>query len=304
MTRRYHFVQVDVFTDRAFAGNPLAVFADARGLSAGEMQTLAREMNLSESTFVLPPETPNAVKRVRIFTPGKELPMAGHPTVGTAYVLARQGAFDLRDGATEVTLQLGIGAVKVAIEAQDHEPRFVWMEHREAEFGAVRDDRERVASALGISPEDIDADHPLQVVSTGVPFLFVPLRSLAAAGRCRSNASALAALPGDAGEGVYVFTTETVSREASVHVRMFAPHTLDIPEDPATGSGAAPLGAYLTRYGLVSNAPETRFVCEQGIEMGRPSRIHVEVRRDGERITGLRIGGQTVIVGEGDIFWE
>jgi len=101
-----------------------------------------------------------------------------------------------------------------------------------------------------------------------------------------------------------VFTTETVSREASIHARMFAPHTLDIPEDPATGSGAAPLGAYLARYGLVSNAPETRFICEQGIEMGRPSRIHVDVRRDGERITGLRIGGQAVIVGEGDIFWE
>jgi trans-2,3-dihydro-3-hydroxyanthranilate isomerase len=304
MTRRYHFVQADVFTDRAFSGNQLAVFTDARGLSAEEMQTLAREMNLSESTFVLPPEIPNAVKRVRIFTPRKELPMAGHPTVGTAYVLAQQGMFDLRDGATEVTLQLGIGAVKVAIEARDHAPQFVWMAHREAEFGAVRDDRERVASALGISPEDIDANYPMQVVSTGVPFLFVPLRSLAAAGRCRPNASALAALPGDAGEGVYVFTTETVSREAGVHVRMFSPHTLEIPEDPATGSGAAPLGAYLARYGLMPPAPETRFVCEQGIEMGRPSRIHVEMRRDGERITGLRIGGQTVIVGEGDIFWE
>ena len=304
MTRRYRFVQADVFTDRAFSGNQLAVFTDARGLSAEEMQTLAREMNFSESTFVLPPEIPDAVKRVRIFTPRKELPMAGHPTVGTAYVLAWQSAFDLRDGATEVTLQLGIGAVKVAIEAQDRAPRFVWMAHREPEFGAVRDDRERIASALGISPEDVDADYPLQVVSTGVPFLFVPLRSLAAARRCRPNASALAALPGDAGEGVYVFTTETVSREASVHVRMFSPHTLDVPEDPATGSGAAPLGGYLARYGLVPHAPETRFVCEQGIEMGRPSRIHVEMRRDGERITGLRIGGQTVIVAEGDVFWE
>ncbi len=304
MTRRYHFVQADVFTDRAFGGNPLAVFTDARGLSAEEMQTLAREMNFSESTFVLPPEIPNAVKRVRIFTPGKELPMAGHPTVGTAYVLAQRGELDTRDGLTEATLQLGIGAVKIAVEGRDHAPQFVWMAHREPEFGAVRDDRERIASALGISPEDIDADYPLQVVSTGVPFLFVPLRSLAAAGRCRSNASALAALPGDAGEGVYVFTTETVSREASVHVRMFSPHTLDIPEDPATGSGAAPLGAYLARYSLVPPAPETRFVCEQGIEMGRPSRIHVEMRRDGEHITGLRIGGQAVIVAEGDVFWD
>jgi trans-2,3-dihydro-3-hydroxyanthranilate isomerase len=304
MTRRYHFVQVDVFTDRAFGGNQLAVFTDARGLSADEMQTLTREMNYAECTFVLPPEMPNAVKRVRIFTPGKEMPMAGHPTVGTAYVLAGSGEIGLHDGTTEVTLQLGIGAVNIAVEAQDGAPRFVWMAHREPEFGAVRDDRERVASALGISPEDIDADRPLQVVSTGVPFLFVPLRSLAAAGRCQSNAPALNSALGRGVDGAYVFTTETASREASVHARMFAPHTLGIPEDPASGSAAAPLGAYLARYGLAPDAPETRFVCEQGIEMGRPSQIHVDMRRAGERITSLRIGGQSVIVAEGDVFWD
>ncbi|HEY4689905.1 MAG TPA: PhzF family phenazine biosynthesis protein [Anaerolineae bacterium] len=305
MTRRYHFVQADVFTDRPFGGNQLAVFTDARGLSDAEMQSLTREMNYSESTFVLPPDTPNAVKRVRIFTPATELPMAGHPTVGTAFVLAQRGEIPLHGAMTEAVLQLGIGPVTVTIEAEDGAPSFVWMTHREARFGAVRDDRGRVAQALDIDGDDIRDDVPMQVVSTGLPFLFVPLRSLAAAGRCRSNVSALGALfAGTQPEGVYVFTTETVSPRASVHGRMFAPHVLDIPEDPATGSAAAPLGAYLSRYGLLPDAPEARFVCEQGIEMYRPSQIHIEVHREADRISGLRIGGQVVVVGEGDVFWD
>lgn len=305
MTKRFHFVQTDVFTDRPFGGNPLAVFTDARGLTTQEMQTLTREMNYSECTFVLPPELPNAAKRIRIFTPAKELPMAGHPTVGTAYVLARRGEFKLRDQTTEVTLQLGIGPVPVAIEMRDGAPGFVWMTHRKPEFGPVRDDRERVAQALGLTVGDLHADRPLQVVSTGVPFVFVPLRSLEAAGRCRPNVSALAGLfEGTGPDGVFVFTTETVSAEASVHARMFAPDVLGILEDPATGGAAAPLGAYLARQGILPRVPVTRFICEQGIEMGRPSQIHVEVRRQGEGITGLRIGGQAVIVGEGDIFWD
>lgn len=305
MSRRYHFVQADVFTDRAFGGNQLAVFTDGRGLSADEMQTLTREMNYPESTFVVPPDLPGAAQRVRIFTPGRELPMAGHPTVGTAFVLAQRGEFAVRDGQTEVTLQLGIGAVKVTVEARDGAPQFVWMAHREPEFGAVRDDRERIASALGISPEDIDADYPLQVVSTGLPFLFVPLRSLAAAGRCRPNEAVLGGLFADAEPVMlFMFTSETVSPDAAIHARMFGPHVIGVPEDPATGAAAAPLGAYVARYGVLPRAAHMQFVCEQGLEMGRPSQIHVEVRADGERITGLRIGGQAVIVGEGDLFWE
>lgn len=302
MPRRYRFFQADVFTDRPFGGNQLAVFTDARGLSDGEMQTLAREMNFSECTFLFPPDSPEAVKRVRIFTPAKELPMAGHPTVGTAHVLAHLGDIDVQDGSTEVTLELGIGPVAVAVEGRDGAPDFVWMVHREPEFGAVRDDRERVAGALGLSAGDLHADRPLQTVSTGVPFLFVPLSSLDAARRCRPNVSALDDLFEEKQpEGVYVFTTETTSPDVRVHGRMFAPHALDIPEDPATGSAAAPLAAYLARYGIVT---EPRLILEQGVEMGRPSRIHLDVRRDGDRFTTLRIGGQTVIVGEGELFWD
>jgi len=298
MSRRYHFVQADVFTARPFGGNQLAVFTDARGLSAEEMQTLAREMNYSESTFVLPPELPGTDKRVRIFTPIYEMPMAGHPTVGTTFVLAQRGELT----GTEATLQLNLGPTPVSVERDsDGSPRFVWMTHRAPEFGPTRDDRDRVAAALGVAAADLRADLPLQTVSTGVPYLCVPLRSLEAIGRCKVNQPALASLFGDERCAVYLFTTETTSLAVSVHARMFTPD--DVPEDPATGSAAGPMGAYAARYSVLPRQPQMRFIIEQGVEMGRPSQIHLDVRTEGEAITGLRIGGQTVIVGEGEIFW-
>lgn len=304
MTRRYHFVQADVFTARPFGGNQLAVFTDARGLSPAEMQALAREMNYSESTFVLPPEIPGAARRVRIFTPAIEMPMAGHPTVGTAFVLAQRGAIPLAGASTAATLQLNIGPVPVEIESRAGQPQFVWMTHRAPEFGPIRSDRERVAAALNITADDIRADWPMQVVSTGMPFLFVPLRSLEAIGRCRVNQFALQNLfENDAPVMVYMFTTETTTPEVLLHARMFGPHVADIPEDPATGSASAPMGAYAARYQVLPRQPHMRFIIEQGVEMGRPSQIHVDVKTEGEAITSLRIGGQTVVVGEGEIFW-
>lgn len=296
---KYHFIQADVFTDKPFGGNQLAVFTDARGLTAEQMQTLTREMNYSESTFVLPPEMPGTDVRVRIFTPAIEMPMAGHPTVGTTFVLAQSGAL----AGKEATLQLKIGPIKVEIEHNSAgEPQFVWMTHNAPKFGAIRTDRERVAAALGVTVSDLHADLPIQHVTTGVPFLMIPLRSLEAIGRCKVNQSALAELfvgePESA--GAYLFTTETTGPHAHLHTRMFAPHIFDIPEDPATGSAAAPFGAYAVHYGLV---PEGRFLIEQGVEMGRPSQIHVIARRAGGNFTELKIGGQTTVVGEGSIFW-
>jgi trans-2,3-dihydro-3-hydroxyanthranilate isomerase len=305
MPRRYHFVQADVFTARPFGGNQLAVFTDARGLTAEEMQTLAREMNYSESTFVLPAEIAGAARRVRIFTPAMELPVAGHPTVGTAFVLARRGDIPLTGASTEAVLQLEIGPTPVQVDGENGMPRFVWMTHRAPEFGVIRDDRANVAQALGVTADDIRADLPMQVVSTGLPFLYVPLRSLEAIGRCRVNPSALQSLfEGIEPRMVYMFTTETTTPEVQLHARMFAPHVAGIPEDPATGVASAPMGAYAARYSVLSREPEMRFIIEQGVEMRRPSQIHVEVRREGETITGLRIGGQAVIVGEGEIYWD
>lgn len=305
-----HFYQVDVFTRQAFGGNQLAVFADAAGLSTDDMQALTREMNFSESTFVLPPEIPGADWKVRIFTPAVEMPMAGHPTVGTAALLAHLGRIAVPPQGGQAVLELGIGAVPVIYEpAVDRTPQpgglpFVWMTHRQPQFGPVRTDRAAVAAALGLNPVDLRADLPLQTVSSGVPFLFVPLTSLDAARRACSERGALAGLFTDqTAANVALFTEEVVDPRARVHCRMYSPHVAGIVEDPATGSMAAPLGAYLARHGLLPDEPVSSFAIEQGLEMLRPSRIYIEVGRVNGEIVTLRIGGDSVLVGEGTISW-
>jgi len=303
MSRKIPFTLVDVFTSRPFGGNQLAVFTDAATLGASEMQQLAHEMNFSESTFVMAAEHPRAARRVRIFTPRRELPMAGHPTVGTAWVLASRGEIALESAKVDATLQLGIGPVTVTIESTGGRPDFVWMVHREPEFGAKRIDRGRVAKALGIAAADIRDDLPMQIVSTGFPFTFVPLRTIDALARCVSTATALAALfkAGEQLLPMYMFVASE-SGEFSARSRMFAPHTDAIPEDPATGSAAAPFGAYAAAYGLIKPQPSLSFLIQQGVEMGRPSEIRVEVVRKDPGTFAIRIGGRCAIVGEGVIF--
>jgi trans-2,3-dihydro-3-hydroxyanthranilate isomerase len=303
MSRKTPFILVDVFTSRPFGGNQLAVFTDGAALSASEMQELAHEMNFSESTFVMPPE-PSGARRVRIFTPTLEIPMAGHPTVGTTWVLASRGEIALDSASVDATLQLGIGPVTVTVESAGGKPDFVWMAHREAEFGAKRTDAERFAEALGIDAADIRSDLPIQSVSTGFPFVFIPLRTLEALGRCYPNKVAIAALfkaaPREQPPLLYMFVAER-SDEFSVRSRMFAPFN-GIAEDPATGSAAAPFGAYAATYGLIKPEPRTSFLVQQGVEMGRPSEIRVEVARKDSGAFGIRIGGRCAIVGEGAMF--
>jgi PhzF family phenazine biosynthesis protein len=217
MSRKAPFILVDVFTSRPFGGNQLAVFTDAAALTASEMQELAHEMNFSESTFVLPAEFAGAARRVRIFTPSIEMPMAGHPTVGTTWVLASRGEIALDSASVDATLQLGIGPVTVTIENAGGKPDFVWMSHREAEFGAKRTDREHVAKALGITAADVCDDLPIQTVSTGVPFLFVPLRTLEALAKCAPGKASITSLlnPGEQPPLIYVFVGEAVGRVRS-----------------------------------------------------------------------------------------
>ena len=301
MPRTTPFILVDVFTSQPFGGNQLAVFTDGAALSAAEMQELAHEMNFSESTFVMPPDSSGA-RRVRIFTPKREMPMAGHPTVGTTWVLATRGEIALDRASVDATLILGIGPVTVTIESTGGQPDFVWMAHREPEFGATRDDRERIATALGITTADIRDDLPIQAVSTGVPFIFVPLRSLEALAKCTVNAVALAALfnPAEPILPIYMFVANE-SGEFAPRSRMFAPHD-GVPEDPATGGASAPFGAYAAAYGLIKPAPRTSFLIQQGVEMGRPSEIKVEVARKESGPLAIRIGGRCAIVGEGAMF--
>jgi trans-2,3-dihydro-3-hydroxyanthranilate isomerase len=301
------FTLIDVFTSRAFGGNQLAVFSDAAGISDAEMQALAHELNFSESTFVTASDAPGIVRRVRIFTPAREIPMAGHPTVGTTWVLASHGQIPLKSprGHLDATLQLGIGPVTVTIESANAQPEFVWMNHREAEFGATRRDAARIANALGIEAADIRDDLPIQIVSTGFPFVYVPLRSIDALARCAPNKAALGALLNDGEQRlpIYMF----VAKEQApfvVRARMFAPHTDNIPEDPATGSAAAPFGAYAAAHGLIKPEPSATFLIQQGVEMGRPSEIHVGVSRKENGALAIRIGGRCAIVGEGAMFLE
>jgi trans-2,3-dihydro-3-hydroxyanthranilate isomerase len=294
------FFILDVFTSRKFGGNQLAVIIDGRGLSTAAMQSIAREFNFSETTFVLPPRDRGCARRVRIFTPQRELPLAGHPTVGTSWILAELGEIALDGDATTVKLELGVGPIAVTVNGKRGKPDFIWMTHRPAEFAAIRKDRARVAAALGLRASDLAADLPVQTVSTGLPLLFVPLESLDALKRSVSEAKALASVFPAQGErlAVYLFTIERV-RPLIVRSRMYAPHD-GIVEDPATGGAAGPFGAYAAKYGLIDDAGGA-FTIRQGVEMGRPSEIRVEVTRGAAGAQTVRIGGRCAIVAEGTL---
>jgi trans-2,3-dihydro-3-hydroxyanthranilate isomerase len=302
MTMRAPFTLVDVFTTVPFGGNQLGVFTAADSLSATDMQAAAHELNFSECAFVLKPGASDAVKKVRIFTPAREFLMAGHPTIGTAWVLASRGDIKLHETSTDAVLELGIGPVTVTVESIDGKPNFVWMAHREAVFGTPRRDRARVAKVLGIAAADIRTDLPMQGVSTGNPFLLVPLRSVEALGKCRRDEVAIGKLLASDPDalGLYLFVASS-EPPFGVRARMFALPDGGVGEDAATGSAAAPLGSYLARHEVLPNAEEAEFVVEQGVEIRRSSRIHVKVRRQGGDVLEIRIGGRCVIVGEGEI---
>jgi trans-2,3-dihydro-3-hydroxyanthranilate isomerase len=297
--RRLHYHRVDVFTDRAFGGNPLAVFTNGRGLSTETMQAIAKEFNLSETTFVLPADEPAHDWRVRIFTPGAELPMAGHPTVGTSFVLAREHLIPRDERESTIILEEGVGPVPVRIEFEEGEPSFAEMRQPLPTFGPRLDDRAAVAAMLSLEESDVEADLPVEVVSCGVPFLYVPLRSLDAAHRARPRADLIDRLAEEHGiqPQVFVFTREVEHEGSAVHSRMFAP-SLGITEDPATGAASGPLGCYLVTHGVL---PEGDILSEQGVEMGRPSFVHIRIEREGEQITAVRVGGRCHFAGEGFI---
>jgi trans-2,3-dihydro-3-hydroxyanthranilate isomerase len=298
--RRLHYHRVDVFTDRAFGGNPLAVCTNGRGLSTETMQAIAKEFNLSETTFVLPPDDPRHDWRVRIFTPGSELPMAGHPTVGTSFVLAREHMIRRDERATNIVLEEGVGPVPVRVEFENGEPSYAEMSQPLPTFGPELSDRRAVAAMLSLEESDLDAELPVEVVSCGVPFLYVPLRTLDAARRARPRADLIEAVAGDGvPPEVFVFTREVEHEGSTVHSRMFAPG-LGITEDPATGAASGPLGCYLVARGVVSGEAAD-IVSEQGIEMGRPSFVNIRIEQAAGRVSAVRVGGRCHFMGEGFI---
>ena len=297
--RRLHYHRVDVFTNKPFGGNPLAVFTNGRGLTTKTMQAITREMNLSESSFVLPPDDPTHAYRVRIFTPGRELPMAGHPTVGTSYVLAREHMIERARERTMLILEEGVGDILVEINFANGGPGMIWMTQPAPQFSTRTGDVDAVADMLSLPSSAIDTRYPMEVVSTGVPMFFVPLVDLEAARAVSINKRVFDRLMPQFGTSeVFVFTTEVENPGSTVHSRMFAPE-LGITEDPATGAASGPLGAYLVHYGIVPASPVAYIVSEQGIEMGRPSFIHIQIERQGDEIVRVQIGGECVYVGEG-----
>ena len=357
----HRFVQLDVFTREPFAGNPLAVFPEAEGLTDEEMMKIAREMNLSETVFVLKPDEaegtrgsvnaenenresdapeteveaesrnnigagarpdnearisnaqPSVLRRLRIFTPAREIPFAGHPVVGSWNALAREGIVPLPEGGNgwrRIHHELGIGVLPVDIEFADGAPVQVVMTQGKFEIvGDVEDWHEQaeLARALGLAREDLDENLPIQVISTGLPFLAVPVRSLSDLRRCRVNAALLAETYERVGAtGCYPFARETIEiGSARAHARLFAPAD-NISEDPATGSAAGALGAYMVHHGVANveaSDGRFRFVIEQGDFMNRPSRINIEVKGKLGSIDEVRVGGPSVVVARGEVFF-
>lgn len=307
----YRFTQLDVFTDEPFCGNPLAVFMEAEGLSDDDQQKIAREMNLSETVFVLPARDEKTLRRLRIYTPARELPFAGHPIVGTWTLLAREGVVPIPEGGsgwTQIYHEVGIGVLPVDIEFKDGVPVQVVMTQGKFEIlGEVDNSEEQseVARGLGLNREDLDETLPIQVISTGIKSLAVPIRALADLGRCRINSSLLADVYGNAGASMcYAFTRETIEVGAArAHARLFAPSD-NIPEDPATGSAAGALGGYLIHHGAIPVDPiddKYSFVIEQGDFIKRPSRINLEVKGKPGAVEQVRVGGQAVVVAHGEV---
>lgn len=301
--RSYRYLHLDVFTDRLFGGNQLAVLPDARGLDAATMQAIAKEMNFSETTFVLPAEEPSTDMRVRIFTPGDELPMAGHPTIGTAFALARAGV--LVASRSRVVFGLGVGPTDVELTWNGAALAFAWMTQRRPVFGEPVADRDGAARSLRLSADALAESLPVQVVTCGVPYLLVPLASRAAVDAASLDTAAYDRLKAPLGLGrevcVYLFSTAPAADGATAYSRMFGP-SIGIGEDPATGSAAGPLASYLVEHRVVSGAASGRMLTLQGVAMGRPSEIHMAIDGAAGDIQHVRVGGEAILAGEGILY--
>ncbi|HVH65103.1 MAG TPA: PhzF family phenazine biosynthesis protein [Candidatus Acidoferrum sp.] len=291
MAGTYRLRTVDVFTERSLAGNPLAIVLDAEQLSTERMQAIALEMNLSETTFILPPEH-GGTARVRIFTPHAELPFAGHPTIGTAWVLLDEGR--VVAPTDEMTLEEQIGQVPVRVERK-RAPILLWMTHPPVQFGALVQERAAVAMALGLSEGNLAPDVPMQIASTGVPFVYVALIDNAAVDAATPSEEQLTRVLAPYNlPPVFLFARQDQRR---LYSRMLGPHSITrILEDPATGSASGPLGAFAVRYGLIDRAADVQMVSEQGTKMGRQSFVHIKLAYRGSEDlpSKIEVGGSVV----------
>ena len=297
------YLHYDVFTDRPFEGNQLAVFPAAAALDDPLMQAIAREMNFSESTFIMAPEAPGTDVRMRIFTPGRELPMAGHPTIGSTFALAHLGVIAAR--RERWVFGLNVGPTPVELTWSGDRLSFAWMDQQRPDFRAPASPPAAIFQSIGLSPDAAGvAGLPVEEISCGTNYIFVPVATRADVDAAEPDAARMrvlaSAFPGDR-KAIFVFSTEPVDRDVTAYSRMFAPD-FGITEDPATGGASGPLGSYLVKHGVVPRAGNGDMISLQGVKMGRPSRIHMRITRgnDGE-ITRVQVGGTAVRVGGGEL---
>jgi trans-2,3-dihydro-3-hydroxyanthranilate isomerase len=298
---KFRFLTADVFTDQPFGGNQLAVLPDARGLDDDRMLSVAREFNYSESVFVFPPEHGHT-RKLRIFTPGGEVPFAGHPTVGTAHVLTVTGEIPLTGETTHIVFEENVGPVPVMIRARDGKPVFAQLTVAKLpEVGPPVPSRETLAEILSLEPKDLmGAQWGPQAVSCGLPFLFVPLRDRDAVRRSRIRLEQWERTLGSAwAREIMVFSRDPEREGSDIRARMYGPGVA-VPEDPATGSACAALGGYLAARDASTDGT-LKWVVEQGFEMGRPSILEIEVDKRNGAVTAVRVGGASVLMSEGTI---
>jgi trans-2,3-dihydro-3-hydroxyanthranilate isomerase len=303
---RYAFYTADVFTETIFGGNPLAIFPDAVGLTGPQMQKVAAEINYSETVFVFPPATPNGTKRLRIFTPKAEIPFAGHPTVGTAFVLVAIAAIPRTGPEMTLYFEEGVGIIPVKVLWENDQP--VYSELTAAQLPEIGPEPPPVhilAEILSLKPGQIlTGEYAPQALSSGLPFLLIPLRDQSAIAAVKLRRELWQQyLSSFWASSVYVFTFDTSSRLIDLRARMFAPN-LGIEEDPATGSAATVLGAYLAQrdYQMCRQPGQERLLTwqvEQGIEMGRPSLLKIQVTQSADSIEKITVGGSSVLVSQG-----
>ncbi len=299
MSYRYH--TADVFTDKAFGGNQLAVLPDAQGLTTDQMAAIAREFNFSETVFVLPPDDTTHTRKLRIFTPGAELAFAGHPTVGAAFVLAATGEIDLDGDETRIVFEEKVGPVPVLIRAVEGRPVFTQLTAaKPPERGEASYDAATIAEVISLTVEDLDigGEYAIEGVSVGEPFLIIPVKSVEALGRARLNLQKWeATIRGSWASEVFLFSPD--DSRGVMRARMFAP-TMGIPEDPATGAACAGFGGYLAWRSPVRDGT-LRYTVHQGVEMGRPSVIEVETDMADAQVTAIRVGGASVLISSGTL---
>ena len=288
---------MDVFTDQPFSGNQLAIFPEARLIDDELLPKIARELNLSETVYLYPAEHPQANFKMRIFTPGSELPTAGHPTVGTGIFLARNISHGF-NSTYQITLEQKIGLISVEIKIENNLPVSATMTQPLPNFGKIFENRQEMAELIGLNAADL-MDSPIQIISCGVPYLIIPVKTLDLVQQIGFRLDRFNQLKNKLeGAFVYAFTPYGVTENGDVHGRMFAPEA-GILEDPATGSANGPLGCYLTYY-QIKRSP---YLSEQGFEMGRPSLIEIDIQSSKpQNITQVKVGGKAQMIGKGEIY--